>query len=119
MRRPAPDGLEADKKEAGNEVGLHGRGEQGRNILRADTDDRLGLGDRIQPRCRPLRGEGPSAKGLRNHECVYMMTLKGSHQTAKGPDLFRQLDYRSLRSAANPVVLPELEPGAMRQRFIV
>jgi len=45
--------------------------------------------------------------------------VNGSHQTATGPDLFRQLDHRSLRSAANPVVLPELEPRAMRQRFIV
>src|SRR5262245_7453049 len=33
--------------------------------------------------------------------------------------LFRELYYRRLRSAADPVVLPQLEPGAMRQPFIV
>jgi hypothetical protein len=43
----------------------------------------------------------------------------GSQQTAMGQDLFRQLDYRILRSATNPVVLPQLEPRAMRQLFIV
>ena len=40
-------------------------------------------------------------------------------QTAIGQDLFGQLDYRILGSAANPIVLPQLEPGAMRQGRIV
>ena len=33
--------------------------------------------------------------------------------------LFGQLDYRSLRSAADAVMLPQLEPRTMRQHFIV
>lgn len=34
-------------------------------------------------------------------------------------DLFGLLDHGTFRSAADPVGLPQLEPGAVRQRFIV
>jgi hypothetical protein len=66
---------------------------------------------------RPLYWNGIEAARQISH--FYLGVFWTRTSSTQEADLFRKLDYWSLRSAADSVVLPQPEPWAVRELFIV